>query len=395
MKKIFFFIAVILMIPHSQAKALITGSVSTNAAGQTSYTFSDGTTGYSYADSAGIRHYQFSNGLYGSVSTNAAGYTNYVFDEVGKKLFINGRCVFPNSGSCTEESQYQDMYNQAAQGLPTCNQNTAPGSFTTPAESCTPEGRERLIMSGTYGPWLKTCRQSIDYYVKALPAYEQCERDQNEEYQKMAEAKLNYLKQMLDAQITKTEAIKPEPVKTCPAKSHMVYTGACVCEVGLVLDEKTNTCMTCEERNPNSFTEVYGKLTACSTCIESEGYYLDRVAKKCVLKTVSLKQVSATSTVKTKPKVKEVVQNKEIINSKLDNISSTIFDLNKPATTSESILKDTLENSSGTAKNVVDENKSESVKKIGTFQKIGEKVDGASSKVSSFFKMIVIKIKFW
>lgn len=385
--KIFVIALTILFVPFSVTHALVTGNVSTDIIGNVNYIFSDGTSGYSYKDSANYTHYQFNNGLYGNCYTDITGATHYYFDQTQTNKYVSGVCHYPTGYTCTEESQYQTMYNNALQGLPSCsNQRTGEtGSFSVPAESCTTEGREQLIMSGTYGPYLKTCREHIELYKSAKATYDKCLQDEEEKYKKYAQAKLDLLKQQTDIQRQKIELqnkILESTKKTCPTKSTLNKYGICICEVGLVMNKQNTGCFTCEQLNPESFTQIYGQLTACTTC--NDGYYLDKVNKTCV------KIINTKTDI---PKIE--IKNTEI-KKPVENNTSIIKDAPKKQT------KEIITNTTTTIDTPISENPKidskptiEEPKKVGTFQKAGEKVDSATRGISGFFRKILIKIKFW
>jgi len=398
--KLFIITLSIVFVPFSVTRAIITGNVSTDIIGNVNYTFSDGTSGYSYKDNANYTHYQFNNGLYGSSYTDITGATHYYFNETSKNIYINGTCIYPTAGSCMYESQYQEMYDKAAQGLPSCSQTGETGSFPVSAEYCTPEGKEKLIMSGSYGSWLKMCRESIDNYTKFQATYDSCVKAQNEKYEKMAQMKLDILKQQLDNERTRleienikknTEILKNEletkQQKTCPTKSTLNNYGICICEVGLVMNKQKTGCFTCEQLNPESFTEVYGQLTACTTC--NDGYYLDKINKKCVLITenkIENKKDTPTAIGNTPQKVNVDVIKKAVI---IDNTKIEID--NNQTTTTNVIIEQTINSSTTESKTIVNE----PTKNTGVFQKIGQKTDSTLHGVSSFFKNIFGKLKFW
>lgn len=381
MKKLFYLLVVGFALFPLSAFALITGSASTDSIGNVNYTFSDGTSGYSYKDSIGYTRYQFSDGMYGSAYTDSVGATHYYFDEASKKIYMNGSCIYPTAGSCMYESQYQEMYDKAAQGLPSCsNQSGEFGSFSVPAEYCTPEGKEKLIMSGSYGSWLKMCRESIDSYVKFKASYDACVKEQNAKYEQIAQMKLNILKQQLDnerqrleLEKLKTQINQQQTIQqpTCPTKTHYSLSSKmCVCEKGLVWDKNSQDCVSCPA---NAVTEVYGDLTVCSYC--SEGYVRDSISKKCVKKEVP-----------TINKVEEVkpLENKAVKITPIKNVPSVKNeDIKKPTTTIDNV----------TSSNQV-ENKKEVEQAQNTVVEQPKKV-GVFQGVSGFFRKIFIKIKFW
>jgi hypothetical protein len=371
--------------------AIISGTVSTDIIGNVNYTFSDGTSGYSSKDAAGYTHYQFSNGLYGTAYTDLVGNTQYYFDSSQTNKYVLGVCNLPSNLTCTEESQYQDMYNLAAGGVATVNPREGQsGSFP----SATPVSTEQAIMSGAYGARLQLCRSHIELYKTALINYNQCVKDETAKYQQYAQAKLDILKQQTDIQRQKIglqNQILESTKKTCPPKSTLIKNEFCLCDVGLVMNKQETGCFTCEQLNPESFTEVYGKLTACTTC--NEGYYLDKVAKSCILKDkTTIKDVSLSPTVVKKVQIKTLpikkinnnIVSSTLINVPVDQISSSV-----------PVISTSLErNVENFPKENKAENSTEAIKK-GIFQKIGEKADSVSLNISSFFKKVVIKIKFW
>lgn len=215
MKKLFYLLAISFALIPVSAFALITGSASTDIIGNVNYTFSDGASGYSYKDNIGYTHYQFSGGLYGNAYTDLTGATHYYFDEVGKNTYVNGVCFFPSGYTCTEESQYQAIYNQAEAGLPKIDgsymgeQLKGLSALVGGGDALfTPEGREAAIMNGVYGSSLRVCREHIGLYAKAKASYDQCVQSQNERYDQLAQMKLNILKQQLDNERQRLEIEK-------------------------------------------------------------------------------------------------------------------------------------------------------------------------------------------
>jgi len=362
------------LIPAS-VFALITGNASTDIIGNVNYTFSDGTSGYSYKDSIGYTRYQFSDGIYGSAYTDSVGATHYYFDEIGKNKYVNGSCVFPSGFTCTEQSQYDEMYKKAEAGLPRTDYVPEKGGFAVPQTLLTPEGREQAIMNGSYGPWLKTCKEHIPLYASAKASYDSCVQRQNEQYEKIAQMKLNILKQQLDnerqrleLEKLKTQINQQQTVQqpTCPNKTHYSLSSKmCVCEKGLVWDKNSQDCVSCPA---NSVTEVYGDLTACSYC--SEGYVRDSVSKKCVKKAEEVKPNENKAVKITPIKNVQPVKNEEIKKHTATTINNA---------TSSSQVENKNEIKEQTQNTVV-----EQPKKVGVFQ-----------GVSGFFRKIFIKIKFW
>jgi len=278
MKKTFIktLILIILFLPFYPTNALTTGNVYTDSIGNTHYQFSDGTSGYSYNDSAGYTHYQFSDGLYGSAYTDITGSTHYYFDITQKNKYVGGTCLFPANFICTEEAQYQETYNRAAQGLSSCDQGgRESGSFSPSSESCTTEGREQQIMNGTYGPWLKMCQEHIDLYKTAKATYDKCIQNENEKWEKQAQAQLDLLKYQIDLQQKNADAIN-ELLKqnTCPTKSSPNSDGNCVCDSGLVWNKQQTQCISCEEKYPNSHYSNSG-------CYCDDGYTLNKSTATC------------------------------------------------------------------------------------------------------------------
>ena len=151
------------MIPLS-SKAIISATVSPDIIGSVNYTFSDGTSGYSSKDAAGYTHYQFSNGLYGTAYTDLVGNTQYYFDGSQTNRYVLGVCNLPSNFTCTEESQYQELYNLAVSGAVSLNPREGQtGSFP----SASPATTEQSILSGAYGARLQLCRSHIELYKTA------------------------------------------------------------------------------------------------------------------------------------------------------------------------------------------------------------------------------------
>jgi len=274
MKKPFYIVIIFgfLLLPFSFALALTTGYIYTDSVGNTNYNFSDGTSGYSYKDSAGYTHYQFSDGLYGNIYTDITGATHYYFDSLQKNKYVGGACPFSFNYTCIEESQYQEMYNNAAQGLPSCNQTSGEsGSFSVSAESCTPEGKERLIMSGIYGPRLKMCREHIDLYKIAKVNYDKCIQDEDAKWEKYAQAKLDLLKRQADLLFQTTNT-------SCPAKSSANSSGNCVCDSGLVWNKQQTQCIECEKVYINTH---YENINGKGGCYCDNGYNYSSITATC------------------------------------------------------------------------------------------------------------------
>jgi hypothetical protein len=401
MRKLLFLASLAFVLTPISAFALITGNVSTDIIGNVNYTFSDGTSGYSYKDSAGYTHYQFSNGVYGNAYTDITGNTHYYFDDATRKIYINGTCIYPTAGTCMYESQYQEMYNNALQGLPSCSQSSGEaGSFSVPAESCTPEGRESLIMSGTYGPWLKNCRESITLYTSSKASYDKCVQEQNAKYEQLAQMKLNLLKQQLDLERQRLELQKQQAqasTPTCPTKSHLNSQGDCVCDAGLVWDNNRNACVTCSVFMPNSSAQTYGEITACSC---NTGYHYDLTSKSCLTQAEWLKTEQ-------KPTTPFQAVGVELEKQKIAEEQKTNIVPKPTAVTPKTVpvpVKNTVVNQAATStntttitnQNIKQEQKAvqtenqlnETPKKVGIFQKI-------THGVSGFFKNVFNKIKFW
>lgn len=397
MKKLFYLLVVGFALVPLSAFALITGSASTDIIGNVNYTFSDGTSGYSYKDNIGYTRYQFSDGMYGSAYTDSVGATHYYFDDASKKIYMNGACIYPTAGSCMYESQYQEMYNKAAEGLPSCNNQSGEfGSFSVPAEYCTPEGEEKLIMSGSYGSWLKMCRESIDSYTKFKASYDSCVKEQSAKYEQIAQMKLNILKQQLDNERQRLELQKQQAqanAPTCPTKSHLNTQDECVCDAGLVWDNNRNACVTCSVFMPNSSAQTYGEITACSC---NTGYHYDLTSKTCLTQAEWLKTeqkpttpFQAVGVELEKQKIAEeqkanTVPKPTPIAPKVVPVKNTVVGPVFTPTNTTTINQNVEQEQ----KAVQTENKVETPKKTGTFQSV-------THGVSSFFRKIFIKIKFW
>lgn len=381
MKKLFYLLVVGLALIPLSALALITGSASADRIGNVNYVFSDGTSGYSYKDSIGYTRYQFSDGIYGSAYTDSVGATHYYFDEIGKNKYVNGSCVFPSGFTCTEQGQYDEMYKKAEAGLPKTDYVPEKGGFAVPQTLLTPEGREQAIMSGSYGSWLKMCKEHIVLYASAKASYDSCVQKQNEQYEKIAQMKLNILKQQLDnerqrleLEKLKTQINQQQTVQqpTCPNKTHYSLSSKmCVCEKGLVWDKNSQDCVSC---SVNTVTEVYGDLTVCSYC--SEGYVRDLVSKKCIKK-----EVPTINKVEVKPFENKAVKIIPVKNSqpvKSEDIKNLVTTSISNGTSSSQV--DNKNEIKEQAENIIVEQS----KKAGIFQ-------GAPG----FFRKIFIKIKFW
>ncbi len=376
--KIYIITFILLLIPFSVTHALITGNVSTDITGNINHTFSDGTSGYSYKDSAGYTHYQFNNGIYGNSYTDITGHTHYYFDELQKTKYVDGVCNYPTGFYCTEESQYQEMYQNKEKQLPI---------------SMTPEQREQAIMSSD--PYIKICREHIELYKIAIASYDKCIQNENEKWQQQAKMELDLLKQQIDIERQKNELIKQTTeikTQTCPIKAHTSKSGICVCDTGFVLDKNAENCVTCESLNPESFTKVYGEITGCVTC--SDGYYLDKIKKTCIPiieeKTEQKNKVLAPSpSITDKEKninTASVQKNGKKINEQKPEIKVNVTSITTDTETQQLTATGTMGQPKMTT--------NEQPKKIGVFQKAGEKADSVMRGIFGFFKKISIKIKF-
>jgi len=364
MKKIVFLIIISLVLVPVSAFALITGNISTNEIGNVNYTFSDGTSGYSYKDVTGVTHYQFNNGVYGSAFTDITGNTSYYFDDVSRKIYVNGTCFYPQAGTCMYESQYEEMYAKAAEGLPSCNaQPSEFGSFSVPQEYCTEEGRKNLILNGSYSSWLKMCRESIDLYNKAKVRYSECIEEQNKRYEEIAQIKLNALKVQLDNERQRLEIIKiqeaTKKLVTCPENSYLNVEGNCNCDNGYYYNASLKSCLIIKQ------TEEQGIVTTSQSFREK------------LEKTMAEEE-------------KKINDTKKIIESKPIKI-----ELNKNVSSSEEliIVSNTL-NLEVVKDQIVEEKKgidNKQKEKVNIFQKAGNLADD----ISGFFKKVFNKIKFW
>jgi hypothetical protein len=268
-----FTIIILLFFPLYFANALTTGNVYTDSIGNTHYQFSDGTSGYSYEDNVGTTHYQFSDGLYGNAYTDSIGSTHYYFDSLQKNKYVDGICVFPVGYTCTEESQYQEMYNGVKQGLGSCDDSGRRNSyFSLPSQYCTPEGIEKRIMEGSNGPWLKMCREGIDLYKTSKVTYEKCIQGENEKWEKYAQAQLKLLKHQIDLELSENNK------SSCPNKSSVNANGGCQCDQGLVWNKQQTQCVECEKVYINTH---YENINGKDGCYCDNGYSYSAITAKC------------------------------------------------------------------------------------------------------------------
>jgi hypothetical protein len=254
------------------------------------------------------------------------------------------------------------------QGLPSCNQTSGGfGSFTVSAEYCTPEGKEKLIMSGSYGPWLKICRESIDLYTKSKALYDICVVEQNKRYEEIAQIKLNALKQQLDNERQRLEIEKIEEASkklTCPTNSYLDTNGNCVCNSGYYYDLSSKLCLIKKQIEE-------GRITTVS----SQSFYM-KLEKAMVEEEKKLIEDKAI----------KIDQNKNVSSTKKTEV---VDDINITSNTADlDILKDQIKEEKQNISN-------EHSEKVNIFQKAGKKTDDMINGMAEFFKKMFIKIKFW
>ena len=261
-----------ILIPN-YAFGLVIGDVYTDDIGYTHYNFNDGTTGTSHTDITGTTYYNLDNGTFGSSYTDSIGHTQYFFDSnyynAQEKNSVSRCNISYKSFTCLTEENYQNIYNNAVQGLPSCNNNVGRerGSFIVPAEQCTPEGREKLIMNGTYGSILKMCREHIEAYKVALSSYDECIQRENKKREEYVRAKLSLLKMRADAELDYLKFVEDYKNKqiSCPDDYWV----------------ENNKCMTCSDVN-GEYSYAKKKTNGEYVCACKFGYGWNSEITECI-----------------------------------------------------------------------------------------------------------------
>ena len=408
MKKLFFLLLVFIFIPLSVG-ALTTGSSYTDSIGYTHYNFSDGTSGTSMVDDTGRVNFRLNDGTYGSAYLDSVGTLHYYFDNNftnKQNTVVYGKCRMTYNFTCTNESQYQEMYNNALQGLPSCSSSSGEsGSFSVPTEYCTPEGREQLIMNGSYGPWLKMCRDSINLYNQMQASYDKCVQEETDKYLAYVKQKLDYLAQQAKSEMELQKDLAclrlgalsfddsigqckcfsgkyfdttlNKCISECPENSTKV-SGGCLCNIGFVYHNKTgNKCVRCESVIANFHYDSTVRNCACNS-----GYNYNVINDICdpVVNNVNTNNPEKNTT---KQEVKKVIPPSSNISNIVPvkkEIGSVITPESNELTGSSTKLD--ISNKDNQSNN---ENKTNNESKIvNIFRNFGSAIKG-------FFK----KLKFW
>lgn len=313
MRKTIVLLLLFFIIPVS-VSALTAGTSYTDSVGYTHYNFNDGTTGTSRMDDTGQVNFFLNDGTFGSASLDSVGTVHYYFDNrftTKQNTVVSGKCYINyNNFVCLEESQYQTTYNNALQGLPSCNPTaTEHGSFSVPAEYCTPEGREKLIMSGSYGSQLKMCRDSLNLYAKIKTLYDKCVQDETDKFLAYEKQKIDYLA----AQARANQKLQND--LNCIKAGAIGYDESllqCKCVSGKYYDSASKKCIS--ECPQNSTKTNQG-------CMCNSGYSNSSNNNYCELIVAKDKE---SVTINDNPIPKNVPVNKEVKSIKLEKLDTSV-----------------------------------------------------------------------
>ena len=293
------------------ANALITGTAHSDITGAVNFYFDNGLAGSAYNDIIGHTNYVFNDGTTGYSYTDLVGATHYnLFNNNIKNLYSDSssRCNMPSYFLCRMEEDYQKIYEQAKQGLPTQETiNKSEFGYLFDNSSI-----EEMILSGIYGSQLKICREHIDSYQKSKTIYEDCLKNEEEKYKKWVdlyfkaiEQKIKYDAELFDLQkeafcvssygtsslFNKTnkkcecktgflfDSKSSKCLAICPEDSSRIPEG-CQCNRGLIWNKDWTECITCEAKHPNSHYDYNN-----GKCLCENSFFFNKVSGKCEIKT--------------------------------------------------------------------------------------------------------------
>ena len=213
--------------------------------------------------------------------------------------------LIPKSTICNNESQYQEIYNEALQGTSKCVTGGEAGGFMTSSFTCL--SPDQQIMNGAYAWQLKACRDEISSYNSQKALYDLCIADEDKKQDELLAQEMYNLAE-------KNKLIKDSDCLIKFGLGAFYYSplNSCQCESGYEMNITKDKCITHDQgcKNDYGLHAFTQKDSDGYRCYCESGYSFDS-NKQCAADNKSTSFISSSSVIKDllNPVVQSAIQN--------------------------------------------------------------------------------------